>query len=101
MGCFFLIDVLGSHFLPWPVTALLFLPLVALTARYLARHAGRIGNETIKADFVLGMVLVFVPIDVVQELKGDEGVLLYTGLILALIFYVRRRIAKGVAGQNP
>jgi len=99
LGCFFLIDVLGSHFLTWPVTALLFLPLVVLTARYLVRHAGRIGNEAVKADFVLGMVLVFVPIDVIQELKGDEGVLLYTGLILALIFYVRRRIAKGVAGQ--
>ena len=33
---------------------------------------------------------VFVPIDVIQELKGDEGVLEYTGLVLALIIWIRR-----------
>ena len=95
MGCFFLVDVLGSHFLPWPVAAALFVPLVVLTARYLVRHAGRVGNEIVKVDFVLGMVLVFVPIDVIQEVKGDMGVLVYTGFILILVVWVRRRIARG------
>jgi len=51
-------------------------------------------------DFVLGMVLVFVPIDVIQEVNGDQGVLVYTGLVLALIVWIRRRIARGAGGKG-
>ncbi len=94
IGCFFLIDVLGAHFLPWPVAAALFVPLAILTGLYLVRHAGRGGNEVVKVDFVLGMVLVFVPIDILQELKGDTGVLLYTGFVVALLFGIRRRFVR-------
>jgi len=92
MACFFLIDIFGAFFLPWPVAAALFVPLVALTARYLVKHAGRNENDVVKVDFVLGMVVVFVPIDVIQELKGDLGVLLYTGAILVLLLVIRQRI---------
>jgi hypothetical protein len=91
MGGFFLIDILGSHFLPWFVAAVLFLPLAALTALYLVRHAGRTGNEIAKADFILGMVATFLPIDVIQELRGDVGVLVYFGAVLALLLWLRRR----------
>jgi hypothetical protein len=95
MGSFFLIDVLGAHFFPWPVAAALFVPLAFLVARYLAQHAGRAGNEPVKIGFVLGVVLVFVPIDVLNELNGDLGVLVYTGAIVALCLWVGRRIGKG------
>jgi hypothetical protein len=101
LGGFFLIDVLGSHFLPWPAAAALFVPLVVLTAWYLVRHAGRFGNEIVKVDFILGMVFVFVPIDVIQELNGDIGVLVYTGLVLILVIWVRRRIPRGLAATSP
>jgi len=96
LGGFFLVDVLGAHFLPWPVAAAMFVPLVALAAWALVNHAGRTGNEMAKVNFVLGMVLVFVPIDVIQEVNGDEGVLVYTALILVLIIWIRRRIPLGV-----
>jgi len=98
---FFLIFVLGAHFLPWPATAALYIPLVALTAAYLVRHAGRSGNEIVKVAFVLGMVLVFVPLDVINELSGDAGVLVYTGLILVLVMGVRRPILRVVQPKNP
>jgi hypothetical protein len=94
LGSFFLIFAVGSHFLPWVITAALFLPLAALTARYLVRHAGRVGNEIVKVDLVLGMIFVFLPLDAIQELGGDVGVLLYDGLVLALLFGLRRRIHR-------
>lgn len=92
MVAFFLIFTAGAHFLPWPLTAALFVPTAALTAWYLVEHAGRSGNEIVKVDFVLGMVLVYVPLDVIQEFQGDTGVLVYTGAILALILWIRRGI---------
>ena len=92
---FFLSFTLGARFLPWPITTALFIPLVALTGMYLVNHAGRFGNEIVKVDFVLGMTIVFVPLDVIQEINGDVGVLVYTGLILALLLVIRRRIVRG------
>ena len=95
MTGFFLIDGLGHVFFPWPITTLLFVPLVALTARYLLKHAGRSGNDIVKADFVLGLILVFVPIDFAEEFfSGNVGVLVYTGLILWTLLTVRRRILR-------
>jgi hypothetical protein len=102
MAGFFLIDFFGPLLLPWAVTTVLFVPLVALTAKYLLNHAGRSGNDIVKADFVLGMVTVFVPIDVAEELfSGNVGVLFYTGLILFVLLTVRRRILRQGRETSP
>ena len=96
---FFLVDTVGIHLLPWQLTAALFVPLAAMTALYLVEHAGRSGNEIVKVSFVLGMLLVFVPIDVLVELGGDVGVLAYTALILVLVLGIRRRIVRRGQGS--
>jgi hypothetical protein len=83
-----------ERLLPWPATAALVLPLAGFTALYLVRHAGRSGNDIVKVDFVLGMILVFVLIDTLAELGGDTGVLLFTGLILAMLILLRRRVKR-------
>ena len=98
MGGFFLITGnlapgggVIAHLLSWPVTAALCVPLAGLTGWYLVRHAGRSENDLVKVDFLLGMILVFVPIDIILELSGDVGVLLFTGLILAILVGLRQR----------
>ena len=44
-----------------------------------------------KVDFLLGIVLVFVPIDIILELSGDVGVLLFTGLMFGILIWLRQR----------
>jgi hypothetical protein len=100
MGSFFLIFLFGDLLLPWPVTAGLYVPLAALTSWYLARHAGGAGNDGAKLGFVLGMLLVFVPMDVVLEMQGDTGVLLYTALVIALPIIIWRH-RRGAAPESP
>lgn len=102
MTGFFLI-VLFGRLLPWPIQALLFLPLSLFTGKYLVDHSGRAGNSIVKIDFLLGIVLVFVPLDIINELAGDVGVLFYTTFVIALVVWIRRRIllvstADAVAG---
>lgn len=80
-----------ERLLSWQVAAALCVPLAGLTAWYLVKHAGRSGNELVKIDFLLGVILVFVPIDITLEVGGDTGVLLFTGLILAILVGLRRR----------
>jgi hypothetical protein len=46
------------------------------------------------------MSLVFVPLDIVEELGGDTGVLLFTGLVLAMLMLLRRR-ARRFGKVNP
>ena len=88
----FFLDFTIGHLLPWPLQALLFLPLAILTARYLVAHAGRIGNSIVKIDFILGCLLVFIPLDFINELAGDIGVLFYTIFVVALAFRTRQRV---------
>jgi hypothetical protein len=106
MGGFFLISgnlAPGGGFvarlLSWPVTALLIFPLAGLTALYLVRHAGHSRNDLVKIDFVLGMTLVFVPIDATLELSGDVGVLVFTALIVGLLIWLRKRFKH--AEESP
>ena len=101
MGGFFLISGnlapgggLVALLLSWPVTATLLVLLAGLTAWYLVKHAGRSENDLIKIDFVLGMTLVFVPIDIILELSGDIGVLLFTALIIAMLILLRQRVKR-------
>lgn len=101
MGGFFLIGTgltpigaLTGTIIPWPVTDALFLPLTGLTAWYLVRHAGRSNNDLVKIAFVLGMMLVFVPMDVLLEISGDVGVLIYTAAIIGLLIRLRQRIKQ-------
>jgi hypothetical protein len=89
LGSFFLLSVFGHPLLPWPLQSLLFLPPALLTALFLVRHAGKKGNEIVKIDFILGMFLVFVPIDILLELQGDTGVLAFTAMMLALALSLR------------
>lgn len=83
---------LTERFLPWPVTVSLFLPLAGLTAWYLIRHAGRSENHLVKIAFVLGMMIIFVPMDLMLEIGGDVGVLAYTALIFGLLVWLRQRV---------
>ena len=101
IGGFFLIGTgltpigaLTGHVVPWPVTDALFLPLTGLTAWYLVRHAGRSQNELAKIAFALGMVLIFVPMDIILELGGDVGVLVFTALVIGLLIRLRQRIKQ-------
>jgi hypothetical protein len=89
---------LTHNLLPWPVTDLLFVPLTGLTAWYLARHAGRSGNDLVKIAFALGMMIIFVPMDVILELGGDAGVLIFTATIIGLLFLLRQRAKRA---YNP
>jgi hypothetical protein len=81
-------------FLPWPATVALYMPLTGLTAWYLVRHAGRSQNDRVKIAFLLGMMLIFVPIDIMLEIGGDVGVLAYTALIMGLLIWLRRRVRQ-------
>jgi hypothetical protein len=79
-------------------------PLAGLTAWYLVRHAGRSENDLVKIDFVLGMTLIFVPIDVLLELSGDFGVLVFTAAVFGLLIWMRQRfkhIEKSPAVSHP
>jgi hypothetical protein len=109
MGGFFLIS--GglspgggvSRFVPWPVTAALFLPLAGLTAWYLVRHAGRTQNDLVKISFVLGLTLIFIPLDIALELGGDLGVLIFTALIIGILLRLRQQAnasGKGLVQQD-
>jgi len=101
MGAFFLIIIFGPHLLPWPATVALYLPLAALPLTYLVKHAGRAGNEGAKVSFAIGMVLVFVPIDIVNELNGDVGVLAFTAFTISLLFWIRSRLRRRSAKDMP
>jgi len=97
IGGFFLISgglgpggVFLAGLLPWPATVALFVPLAGLTAWYLVKHAGRSGNDLVKIAFVLGMTLIFVPIDIGLELTGDVGVLIFTALVVAILVGLRQ-----------
>jgi hypothetical protein len=37
------------------------------------------------------MTLVFVPLDIILELSGEVGILLFTALILAIVIGLRKR----------
>jgi hypothetical protein len=88
------IGTLTHNLLPWPVTDVLFVPLTLLTAWYLVWHAGRSKNDLVKIAFVLGMVIIFVPMDVMLEISGDVGVLIFTAFIIGLLMWLRQRVKQ-------
>jgi hypothetical protein len=94
------IGSLTHYLLPWPVTDALFFPLTGLTAWYIVRHAGRSGNDLVKIAFVLGMMVIFVPMDVILEFGGDFGVLIFTALIIGLLVWLRQRIKQPAKGKH-
>jgi hypothetical protein len=107
MGGFFLISGnlapgggLVAHLLSWQLTAAMIVPLAGLTAWYLARHAGRSKNDLVKIDFALGMMLIFIPIDVILEFSGDVGVLVFTALVLGILIRLRRRDKQAYSSQS-
>jgi hypothetical protein len=85
------IGTLAGTVIPWPIVAALFLPLAGLTVWYLVNHAGRSQNDLVKIAFVLGIMLVIVPMDIVLELSGDLGVLVFTALVIGLLIRLRQR----------
>jgi len=85
---------LTTRFLPWPATVALFLPFAGLTAWYIVKHAGRSENDLVKIAFVLGMMLIFIPMDIMLEISGDFGVLVYTALIIGLLIWLRQRVKR-------
>lgn len=111
MGGFFLIGTgltpigtLAGILLPWPIIDALFVPLTGSTAWYLVRHAGRFQNDLVKIAFVLGIMIVFVPMDILLELSGDVGVLVFTALVIALLIRLRQRakqVDKSLPASHP
>jgi hypothetical protein len=91
---------LTTRFLPWPATVALFVPFTGLTAWYLVKHAGRSENDLVKIAFVLGMTLIFIPMDILLEISGDAGVLVYTALIIGLLIRLRQRAKRGHGSMN-
>ena len=85
------IGTIAGILLPWPVVDSLFITLAGLVAWYLVKHAGRSLNDLVKIMFVLGMVFIFVPMDIILEISGDVGVLVYTTLIIGLLIWLRQR----------
>jgi hypothetical protein len=83
---------------PWPVTVALFVLLAGLTTWYLVGHTGRSENDFVKIAFILGMMLIFIPMDIMLEISGDIGVLAYTALIIGLLLWLRQRIKQA---DNP
>ena len=100
LGSFFLFFLFGPHFLPWPATAALFIPLAFLIGRYLTRHAGHLDNDRVKIDFVLGMTLIFIPMDTLLELTGNVGVLVFTAFIIGLMIWIRQKKTRPYASSN-
>jgi hypothetical protein len=101
MGGFFLISGnlapgggFVAHLLSSPVTAVLIVPLAGITAWYLVRHAGRSENDLVKVDFLLGMMLLFLPIDIILEFSGDAGVLFFTALVIGILIWLRQRFIQ-------
>ncbi len=88
------IGTFAGILLPWPVIDALFVPLTGLTAWYLVKHAGRSKNDLVKIAFVLGIMLVIVPMDVSLELSGDVGVLVFTALVIGLLIWLRQRVKR-------
>jgi hypothetical protein len=85
---------LTTRFLPWPATVALFLPFAGLTAWYIVKHAGRSENDLVKIAFVVGMMLIFIPMDIMLEISGDFGVLVYTALFIGLLIWLRQRVKR-------
>jgi hypothetical protein len=75
-----------------------FVVSAALFLYLLVRYTGRVGTEVRKIDFTLGMVAFLVPIDVIEELHGDVGVLVVTALTLGLLVYLRRKWTARLPG---
>jgi len=95
---------IGAAFVAEVYTLLIFapgrIPPVGLIAVFLTsavaflwlliRFTGRMGTEVRKIDFALGMVAFLVPIDLIEELSGDVGVLAFTSFTIGLLLYLRR-----------
>jgi uncharacterized membrane protein len=92
LAAWYIILYIGANLGPWPLFVAMFVALAALTASYLVRHAGRVDNEPATIAFVLGMILVFVPIDINAELVGDNGVMLFTAIIIFVLIRLRWRL---------
>lgn len=56
------------------------------------QECGKIGNDIVKIDFILGMFIVFVPIDITLEIQGDTGVLAFAISMLAFALLIRRKV---------
>jgi hypothetical protein len=48
----------------------------------------------VKIAFLLGMTLIFIPIDIMLEIGGDVGVLVYAALIIGLLIWLRQRVKQ-------
>jgi len=82
--------VIGPDLLTAVGIVTFFVASLALFLYLLVRFTGRIQTEMRKIHFALGMVVFLVPIDVIEELNGDVGVLAFTAFALGLLLYLRR-----------
>jgi hypothetical protein len=83
--------IFGPGRIPAQDLIALFLASAAFFLFLVVRFAGHVNTEVRKIDFALGMVAFLIPIDVIEELSGDVGVLAVTGLAMALLLYLRRK----------
>jgi hypothetical protein len=73
----------------------------ALFLYLILRFTGRVDTEIRKVDFALGMVAFLVPIDTIEELHGDAGVLIFTAFTVGLLLYLRRKWTARLTSADP
>ncbi len=102
MVCFFALFILGTAFVPVPaVVFALYIGLAGLTARFVLAHGGRRGNEAHKLGFAAGLILFFIPFDIILEIQGDLGVVVVPALLLVLIYRLHRMWRSANAPPSP
>jgi hypothetical protein len=92
--------IVGPHLLSAAGTAAQFLVVASLILWIVVRGAGRTRNELRKIDFALGMIAVLAPIDLIEEVSGDVGVLAFSAFALGLLLYLRSKWLRGL-GTEP
>lgn len=102
MAGFFALFILGPPLIPFPgLLVALYLCLLAVTGRFILLHSGQGDNEAHKVAFVAGMVLFFVPFDIILEIQGDIGILAPLGAVLFLLLRLRRKWRGPSAHPDP
>jgi hypothetical protein len=49
----------------------------------------------VKIAFALGMMFIFVPMDIMLEIGGDVGVLIFTVFVIGLLIWLRQGVKHG------
>lgn len=88
---FLAVFTIGGHLVPWPAVVIAYFLLAAAALFYLlTTRAGWRENRAQQVGFVGGLAAGFVAWDVFLELRGDVGVLAFTGVLVAIVVWLWR-----------